>query len=50
MYTSKEVSEITKLDNETIRRYLVAGKIKGVKMGRVWRVEEQELQKFMKGE
>lgn len=50
MYTSSEVAEITKLDNETIRRYLAAGKIKGVKMGRVWRISEEALQKFMRGE
>ena len=49
-YTSTEIAEVLRVDAETIRRYLLAGKIKGIKIGNTWRVTEEEFQKFMRGE
>jgi len=47
-YTTEEVASILSLDNETIRRYLQSKKIKGYKVGKVWRVEESDLSEFIK--
>ena len=47
-YTTEEVAAILSLDNETIRRYLQSKKIKGYKVGKVWRVEELDLGEFIK--
>ena len=47
LYTVKEVAEILTLDEETVRRYLVNGDIKGIKLNKVWRVDEATLQEFL---
>jgi excisionase family DNA binding protein len=33
----------------TVRRWLKGGKLKGLKVGRLWRVRESELEAFLKG-
>ncbi len=50
MYTVTEVAEILKLHRETVAEMLRTGRIKGVKIGKVWRVSQEELDKLMKGE
>lgn len=47
-YTVEEIAEILKLDAETIRRYLVKGDLKGSKIGRSWRVTQEDLEEFIK--
>lgn len=47
-YTVEEIAEILKLDAETIRRYLVKGDLRGSKVGRVWRVTEEDLKAYIK--
>jgi excisionase family DNA binding protein len=32
----------------TVRRWLKAGKMKGVRVGRLWRVRESDLEAFLK--
>ena len=32
---------------DTVREYLREGKIKGMKIGKRWRVKEEDLQKFL---
>jgi excisionase family DNA binding protein len=34
---------------ETIRQWLRSGKLGGVKVGRLWRVRESDLEAFLKG-
>ncbi len=42
-YTLKDVMDITKLSERTIRRYLKQGKLIGNKVGKEWRFTEENL-------
>ena len=44
----KEVSEVLKLNINTVRRYVREGKIQAAKFGRVYRVREEALEEFIK--
>lgn len=46
-YTAEEVAEILKLDIVTVRRYLAQGDLKGAKIGKGWRVSEEDLKEFI---
>ena len=49
LLTVEQVAERLRVDDVTVRRWLAAGKIKGVKIGgSLWRVEESDLAKFIK--
>lgn len=49
-YTVKEVADILKLNQETIRRYLRNGKLKGINHnGGNWRITHESLEKYLKG-
>jgi acetyl-CoA synthetase len=48
-YTVDEVAEKLKVDAETVRRWLQDEKLKGVKMGKSWRISESALIEYMKG-
>lgn len=48
-YTLEEISELIKIPIETIRQYLRSGKLVGSKIGRHWRVSEEQLKTFMEG-
>lgn len=47
-YTTVELATILKVDTETIRRYLQTGKIKGFKMGKEWRIAEEDFIQYKK--
>ena len=47
-YTTEQIAFILQLDDETIRRYIQSKKIKAYKIGKVWRVEETDLNEFIK--
>lgn len=47
MLTLAEVAEKLRLHINTVREYVKAGKIPAVKLDRVWRVEEEDLRKFL---
>ena len=50
IYTVEEIAEKLKVKNYTVREWLRTGQLKGFKMGgRVWRVKESELKKFING-
>jgi excisionase family DNA binding protein len=49
LYTVEETAEYLKLKLRTVRAFLTAGKIKGVKVGREWRVPESDLQAYIDG-
>lgn len=45
--TSKEVSEITRMHINSIRRLIRQGKIKAVKKGNKWLIKESDLKKYI---
>jgi excisionase family DNA binding protein len=47
LYSVDEIKQILQLGELTIRRYLKAGLLKGFKVGRFWRVEAEELERFI---
>ena len=44
----KEVSEVLRLNINTVRRYVREGKIPAAKFGRIYRVREEALEEFIK--
>ena len=44
----KEVSEVLKLNINTVRRYVREDKIQAAKFGRIYRVREEALEEFIK--
>jgi excisionase family DNA binding protein len=48
IYTLEEVAEIVKLPTSTLYKHLTRGKLKGVKLGRHWRITETNLQEYLK--
>lgn len=46
-YTAEEVADILKLQLSTIRNYLAQGKMKGAKIGKSWRITEEDLKEFI---
>lgn len=47
VYTLQEVADIMKLNKQTIQNYVKNGTLKATKFGRVYRVTEEELKRFM---
>lgn len=48
VYTVTEVAGMLRISKATVFRALQVGKIKGIKIGNIWRVSEEELQRIMK--
>jgi excisionase family DNA binding protein len=48
VYTPEGAAEALMVSPKTIREWLRTGKLKGVKIGRLWRVRESDLQEFLK--
>ena len=46
-YTVQDLKDILPIDHQTITRYIVAGKIKGIKIGVKWYVSRIELDRFL---
>ena len=47
VYTLDEVAEILKVTKRTLYNYVKAGTLHAVKMGKYWRVPEENLQAFI---
>lgn len=47
LLTPEQVAEYLNLAEKTIKDYLRAGKIRGVKIGNVWRVKPEDLEAFV---
>jgi len=47
LLTLREVCERLRLHINTVREYINEGKIPAIKLDRVWRVEEEELEEFI---
>jgi len=50
MYTIKEVADIFKVSQRTVRRWLASGKIQKIKNIGSVRITQEEINKFIKGE
>ena len=48
LYTVEEAAKFLSVHAETLRLWLRLGKIKGVKVGRGWRIPETELEALTK--
>ncbi len=48
--TTREACDYLRISRPTYVKYLYAGRIKGAKAGKGWRVLKSELEKFLKGE
>jgi len=46
-HTAKEVAETLRVNIMTIYRYIKAGKLKAYKIGKEFRIEEKEFQRFL---
>jgi excisionase family DNA binding protein len=49
LLTPEEAATRLKVSRLTIGDWLRSGKLKGVKVGRLWRVRERDLENFLKG-
>ncbi len=47
IYTIEEVSIIVKIPVPTLYKHLTRGKLKGVKLGRHWRITESNLKEYL---
>lgn len=50
LLTPYEVAEYLRVDYRTVYHLLHSGKLQGVKVGRVWRIPESELTRFLGGD
>ena len=50
LMTPEEVAERLAITPKTVRRFLREGRLKAMKVGRLWRVRESDLLAYMKGE
>ncbi len=46
-YTIKEVAELLKVSDGAVRKWLKSGKLKGIKLGRIWRIKKSDLEEFV---
>lgn len=47
VYTPEGAAEALLVSPKTVREWLRTGKLRGVKLGRLWRVRERDLQEFL---
>lgn len=47
LLTQKDVAERLSISTRTVGEWLRSGKLKGMKIGKLWRVKESELQRFI---
>lgn len=48
LFTPEEVAERLNVQSRTVRDWLRSGKMRGVKAGRLWRIEETAFKEFLK--
>jgi excisionase family DNA binding protein len=49
VYTPKEVAEILKVSDQTVTEMLRSGSLTGVKAGKLWRIPERHLERYLNG-
>lgn len=50
MLTIKEAAEVLDVSTRSINRYIKEGSLKAYMVGNKWRIEKEEIQRFIKGE
>ena len=50
VYTVDEVCDILSVTQRTMYNYIGAGKLKAFKMGKYWRIREEDLRAFISGD
>lgn len=50
LLSPEEVAERLAISPKTVRDYLREGRIKAMKVGKLWRVRESDLQQYLKGD
>lgn len=50
LYTTEQVAKLLQIHPLTVLKYINSGKLRAVKLGRVYRVTETSLQKFLEDE
>lgn len=48
VYTVNELAKMLKVATQTVYRLLESGELKGVKVGRVWRVRREDLEEYLR--
>ena len=48
MYNIDQVAEMLRLCRITVFRYIKSGKIKAIKIGREWRIKQEEIDRIMR--
>lgn len=49
LLTTTEAAEVLKIHRVTLWKWLKTGKIRGAKIGRVWRIKREDLESFVNG-
>ena len=47
LLTSEQVAQILQVHPFTVLKYIKSGKLKGIKLGRVWRIRESDMEHFL---
>lgn len=47
IYTTEQVAQLLQIHHLTVLKYIREGKLGGVKLGRIYRIRESDLQKFL---
>jgi len=47
IYTTEQVAELLQIHPLTVLNYIKQGKLKGIKLGRIYRIRESALQRFL---
>lgn len=50
LLSPEDVAKQLNIATATVREYLREGRIKGMKVGKLWRVRESDLQKHIRGD
>ena len=50
LMTTAEVAKVLRVHEETVREKLRHGTLKGIKIGTVWRIKREDLDKFLNTE
>ncbi|MBH8600121.1 helix-turn-helix domain-containing protein [Thermoactinomyces sp. CICC 23799] len=48
LLTPKEVAELLQVSEVTVKKWLRAGRLRGFKVNRLWRVSAEDLEDFIK--
>lgn len=47
LYTPQQTADKLQVSLKSIRKWLAEGKLTGVKVGRLWRIRESDIQQFL---